>query len=140
MEGEKRNPLMEWQERLTPEQRRENARRAGLASAASAKRHRLQRDILKEMLLLECDEEQAAVALQALGLDPTFANAANLSVLRRAVHGDVECLRYIRDTIGEKPTESFQMGIQNTPVKALDMTKLSDAELEALADRADSGE
>lgn len=140
MEGEKRNPLMDWQSELTPEQRRENARRAGIASAASAKKRRLQRDILNQMLTLQCDDEQAAAALQALGLDPTFANAANLSVLRRAVHGDVECLRYIRDTIGEKPTESFQMGIQNTPVKALDMTKLSDAELEALADRADSGE
>jgi len=98
------------------------------------------RDILNQMLSLECDDEQAAAALQALGLDPTFANAANLSVLRRAVHGDVECLRYIRDTIGEKPTEAFQLGVYNTPVKALDMTKLSDAELEALADRADSGE
>ena len=140
MEGEKRNPLMDWQSELTPEQRRENARRAGIASAASAKKRRLQRDILNQMLTLQCDDEQAAAALQALGLDPTFANAANLSVLRRAVHGDVECLRYIRDTIGEKPTEAFQLGVSNTPVKALDMTKLSDAELEALADRADSGE
>ena len=140
MEGEKRTPLMDWQAGLTKEQRSENARRAGIASAASAKKRRLQRDILNQMLTLQCDDEQAAAALQALGLDPTFANAANLSVLRRAVHGDVECLRYIRDTIGEKPTESFQMGIQSTPVKALDMTKLSDAELEALADRADSGE
>ena len=87
------------------------------------------------MLAVQCDDEEICEALRALGLDESFANAANLSVLRKAMRGDVECLRYIRDTIGEKPTESMQLGVFNTPVKALDMTKLTDAELEALADR-----
>ena len=133
----KGNPahLMDWQERLTPEQRSENARRAGLASAAKRHQHRLQREILTDMLSVQCDDDEMCKALQALGLDESFANAANLSILRRAVRGDVECMRYIRDTIGEKPTESMQLGVFNTPVKALDMTKLTDAELEALADR-----
>lgn len=133
----KGNPahLMDWQERLTPEQRSENARRAGLASAAKRYQHRLQRDVLTDMLAAQCNDEEICEALRALGLDASFANAANLSVLRKAMRGDVECLRYIRDTIGEKPTESMQLGVFNTPVKALDMTKLTDAELEALADR-----
>jgi hypothetical protein len=134
------NPMLEWQASLTPEQRRENARRAGIASAASRKQCKLQREILKDIMSLDCDDEEAALACKALGLDASFANAANLAVIRRAVRGDVECMRYIRDTMGEKPTESMQLGVFNTPVKALDMTKLSDAELEALADRADAGE
>lgn len=134
------NPMLEWQASLTPEQRRENARRAGIASAASRKQCKLQREILKDIMSLDCDDEEAALACQALGLDASFANAANLAVIRRAVRGDVECMRYIRDTMGEKPTESMQLGVFNTPVKALDMTKLSDAELEALADRSDAGE
>lgn len=124
----------------TPEQRREWARNAGLASAAARKKCKLQREILKDIMSLDCDDEEAALACKALGLDASFANAANLAVIRRAVRGDVECMRYIRDTMGEKPTESMQLGVLSTPVKALDMTKLSDAELEALADRTDTGE
>lgn len=76
--------------------------------------------------------------LEQLGLDPTFSGAMNLAVVWRAMHGDVEAVRYIRDTLGEKPSESINLGVFDTPVKSLDLTKLSDAELEALADRADS--
>ena len=121
----------------TPEQRREWASKAGKASAAKRYQHKRQQEILKDLLRIECDDEEACEALRALGLDETFANAANLQVMRRAMRGDVEALRYIRDTIGEKPTESMQLGVLSTPVKALDMTKLSDAELQALADRTD---
>jgi hypothetical protein len=124
----------------TPEQRREWASKAGKASAAKRYQHKRQQEILKDLLRIECDDEEACAALKELGLDETFANAANLSVMRRALKGDVEALRYIRDTIGEKPTEAMQLGVYNTPVKALDLTKLSDAELEALADRVDGDE
>ena len=125
---------------FTPEQRREWAVMGGKASAAKRYQHKRQQEILKDLLRIECDDKEACEALRALGLDETFANAANLQVMRRAMRGDVEALRYIRDTIGEKPTESMQLGVFNTPVKALDMTKLSDAELEALADRADDSD
>lgn len=124
----------------TPEQRREWASKAGKASAAKRYQHKRQQEILKDLLAIQCDDDTACEALRALGLDETFANAANLSVMRRALKGDVECLRYIRDTIGEKPSESMQLGVFSTPVRALDMTKLSDAELQVLADRADSGD
>ena len=43
----------------------------------------------------------------------------------------------MRDTIGEKPTETTALQISNQPIRAMDLTQLSDAELEALADRAD---
>lgn len=122
---------------FTSEQRREWAVAGGKASAAKRYQKQLQRDILKDMLSAECDDDVAVEQLKALGLDASFANAANLAVLRRAVKGDVECMRYIRDTIGEKPTESMNLGVHSTPVKALDLTKLSDQELEALADRTD---
>ena len=118
-----------------PEVRRAWARHAAQVKAARNRQIRAQKEILREILSLRCDDETACEALRALGLDESFANAANLAVLRRAVHGDVEALRYVRDTIGEKPTESMNIGVSNTPVRALDMTKLSDAELEALADR-----
>lgn len=130
--------LVQNREDFTPEQVREFCSRAGKASGARRHREKLQRDILRELMVLECDDDQIVDELTKLGLEPTFAHAMNLAVLRKALRGDVESARYVRDTMGEKPTENMNLGVFNTPTKALDMTKLSDAELEALADRADS--
>lgn len=134
--------LMDWQERLTPEERSENARRAGLASAKKRFQHKLQKDILKDILSLECDDKEAVNALKALGLDESFANAANLAVLRRAVKGDVESLRYIRDTIGEKPRDGLEIGnLDGKPLATIDMSTMTDDELRALiASRRDAEE
>lgn len=129
--------MIEANKLLTPEERSRRASIAGKASVESRRRIKSQREILRHILAIGCDDEEACEALKALGLEPDFANAANLAVLRKAVRGDVEALRYIRDTIGEKPTEQTQLSVLNQPVKALDMTKLSDAELQALADRDD---
>jgi hypothetical protein len=133
--------LMRWVEGLTPEERSEHARKAGIASAKKRFQHKMQKDILKDILSLECDDKEAVNALKALGLDESFANAANLAVLRRAVKGDVESLRYIRDTIGEKPREGLEIGnLDGKPLASIDMSKLTDDELKALiaARRADS--
>ena len=132
--------LMRWVESMTPEQRSEHARQAGLASAKKRYQHRLQKDILKDILSLECDDDEAVKALKALGLDESFANAANLAVLRRAVKGDVESLRYIRDTIGEKPRDGLEIGnLDGKPLATIDMSSLTDDELRALiASRRDA--
>ena len=134
--------LTNWVASLTPEERAEHARKAGLASAKKRYQHRLQKDILKDILSLECDDTEAVNALKALGLDESFANAANLAVLRRAVKGDVESLRYIRDTIGEKPREGLEIGnLDGKPLATIDMSKMTDAELMALiASRSEAEE
>lgn len=134
--------LTSWSASLTPEQRVEHARKAGLASAAKRYQHRLQKDILKDILSLECDDQEAVNALKALGLDESFANAANLAVLRRAVKGDVESLRYIRDTIGEKPRDGLEIGnLDGKPLATIDMSTMTDDELRALiASRRDAEE
>ena len=46
----------------------------------------------------------------------------------------MDAQRYVRDTIGEKPTDNYNLGIQNKPIKSLDMSQLSDEQLEALAE------
>ena len=125
--------LMNWVAGLTPEERVEHARQAGLASGRKRYQHKLQKDILKDILSLECDDTEAVNALKALGLDESFANAANLAVLRRAVKGDVESLRYIRDTIGEKPREGFEVGgFDGKPLASIDMSSMTDDQLRAL--------
>ena len=75
--------------------------------------------------------------MAAAGMEPSIANAINFAVLRKAQTGDIEAARYVRDTIGEKPTETTAIQVSNQPIRAMDLTQLSDAELEALADRTD---
>ena len=121
----------------TPEERHEWAVKAGRASADKRRRMKAQRDILRDLMRTDCADEAVAEALISAGMEPSIANAINFAVLRRAQTGDIEAARYVRDTIGEKPTETTALQISNQPVRAMDLTQLSDAELEALADRAD---
>lgn len=133
-----RHDIRDWQATLSPEERSERARVAGKASVAGRRKYKTMRETLRVLLSLDVTDPKMAEGLKALGLDPSFSNAIGLSVIQKAATlGDVEAARFARDTVGEKPTEAFNLGISNSPVKALDLSKLSDAELEALADQAD---
>lgn len=123
---------------LSPEQRVENAKRAAQASAKARAKHRLFKDILKDVLATPISsQEEAFGQLKALGLEANHENAMMLAAAKRAMLGDIEAARFVRDTVGEKPTEAFNLAVHNGPIKALDMAGLSDQELEALADQAD---
>jgi hypothetical protein len=115
----------------------ENASKAGKASAAARRKHKAFRDVFRDILSLDVTDEKVAETLQSLGLDPSFANAIGLqAILKAAQTGDIEAARFARDTIGEKPTEALQMSFDK-PVKSMDLSKLSDAELEALAQQVE---
>ena len=43
----------------------------------------------------------------------------------------------MRDTLGEKPTESFNLATTDRPIRSLDLSGYTDAELEAIADGLD---
>ena len=122
---------------FTPEQRREWAQKAGLASAEAKKRRKSSMEIMRAVLSCEITEEQGAKELKALGLDATWGVDIAVAQARRARAGDTEAARFCRDTAGDKPTESMNIGLYDKPVKATDLTQLSDAELEALADQLD---
>ena len=103
--------IQDWHRELSQEERTELARKAGKASADNRRKYKAFRDCLREILTLD------------------VTDAAEL--------GDIEAARFVRDTNGEKPTEALQLGITDKPIKSMDLSKLSDAELEALADRAE---
>lgn len=121
----------------TPEELHEWVVKAGRASADKRRRMKAQREILRDLMRTDCADEAVAEALISAGMEPSIANAINFAVLRKAQTGDIEAARYVRDTIGEKPTETTAIQVSNQPIRAMDLTQLSDAELEALADRAD---
>ena len=86
-------------EDLTPIERRERARKAGIASG----KVRAERKTLREELLL----------LLAQG---DTQNKLSLSLIQKALTGDTKAYEVIRDTIGEKPKDIIDANV-NTEIK-----------------------
>lgn len=120
----------------TPEKARENGRKGGVASGVAKRKKRTFRELIETVMTMEVDDPAIHAKLTELGLDPTHDMAITMAAVHKAETGDIEATRYLRDTKGEKPTEALQMSIDK-PIKAMDLSQLSDAELEALADQAD---
>ena len=132
-----RHDIREWQAKQTKEQLSETARLGGLATQEKNRRYKTFRECMKDILSLDVTDETVREQLVKMGLDPSFSNAISFSAILRAANvGDIEAARFTRDTVGEKPTEALQMTIDK-PIKSMDLSQLSDAELEALADQAD---
>ena len=124
----------------SPEQRREWAQKAGLASGEARRRRKSSMETMREVLSCKLDDDDMIQKLKAFGLDDNFGAGIALMQARRAIMGDTEAARFCRATAGDKPTEALTLAMTDKPVKAMDLTQLSDEELEALADRVDEGQ
>ena len=128
----KRNPLMEDYSQLSPEQRTEQCRKAGIAGREARRKYRTQRELLSLILSSPIDDKEKAKKLKEAGFPATYGGAMAFAATAKAVDGDIEAARFVRDTVGEKPTESYQMNVTDKPVKSLDLTQLTDEEREAM--------
>jgi hypothetical protein len=105
----------------------------GKASQAKQRRRKTQAEIIRQIMDLTLTPEEGGAALQALGLDPTWATDANVAVMQKARKGDVESLRYLRDTIGEKPRDGLEIGnLDGQPLSTIDLSTLTDEQLRAM--------
>lgn len=111
--------------------------KGGRNAQATHRRHRAMREVLQQLMALDTTDTAMLDLLGQLGLDPTNDNAVSLAQILNAVKGDTEAARFVRDTLGEKPTEIYNLGVSPKPIRALDLSKLSDEELEALADQTE---
>lgn len=109
----------------------------GLEKAAANRRQYIeQKNLLRKLLKTDVQDEELTNQLLALGLEPTFGGGMAFKALCRAMTGDIDAIKYVRDTVGEKPNYDTTINL-NAPVKALDMAHMTDAQLMALADQAD---
>ena len=105
----------------------------GKASSEKQRRRKTQAEIIRQIMALTLTPEEGADKLEALGLDPTWATDANVAVMQKARKGDVESLRYLRDTIGEKPRDGLEIGnLDGQPLSTIDLSTLSDEQLRAM--------
>ena len=121
---------------LTTEEAREIGRKGGIASGEARRRRRTLREAAQTLLSAGLMLEQVdPEVLKALGVEtPTNADGLMLIALTKAAKGDVEAMRFVRDTGGEVPTSKVEVGgIEDKPIEVLDLSALTDSQLQELA-------
>lgn len=110
------------------------ARKGGQASMLARKRRKMQREVLEQVMTLPYSDEERRAKMIEMGLSGDYIDAINLGVADKAAKGDVDAARYIRDTLGEKPVDRSAISLVDRPIETLDMSSLSDEELDSLAE------
>lgn len=105
----------------------------------SAERKRRNKTIAKAILTIlampETDREKKAKLNELFGDTGTKMDSMAFSAIECAINGDVDAMRFVRDTIGEKPVAGVAVGnLDGQPLATVDLSQLSDAELMRIAD------
>jgi hypothetical protein len=107
-------------EDLTPNERRESARKAGIASGKARREKKALKDTLEELLAMpikdgqsqEIDKIKSIAGIK--GKNITMQEAIMVAMLNKAAKGDVRAAEYVRDTIGQKPDSKMNIEHEGT--------------------------
>ena len=123
----------------TPEQIKAWASNGGKACAEARRKRKRLAEAAKWLLAAKdiiSDEDIKAKFLE-LGVEDegTNAEALMLVALRKAAKGDVEAMKFVRDTGGEAPKSQVELtGDIDRPIATMDLRNLSEAELMRIAE------
>lgn len=135
MDEKVKTPIEIYNDSATHEERVERSRKAGIASGAARRHYRSQKEILTTISTMDVDDPRTKEALIALGLDPTFANAMAIAQYRKAaVIADGDAARYVRDTLGERPTDKHEVRADLTDLSTLSTEELLQMVADEVAD------
>lgn len=107
--------------RMTPEQRAEYGRQGGIKSGETKRRKKAMKETLDVLLSLPlrsgkyADIEAVKNFAALKGKNISTQEAMLISMMQRAMKGDVKAAEFIRDTVGQKPVENMNMNM-NLPV------------------------
>lgn len=122
----------------TPEQIKEWTSKAGKASNEARRRKKRLQDAAKWLLQQDdvISNKDVQAKLKALGIeDATNAEALMLIALRKAAAGNVEAMKFVRDTGGEAPKNQVELtGDTDRPIATLDLRAMSEDELLRIAE------
>lgn len=98
----------------SPEERRALAKAGAAASAEAKRKKKAMREQLELLLALPSKNKKELKRLQDMGVDPE--NIDNQMVLLTAMYtkactGDFYAAQFIRDTVGEKPTDKHAVEV-----------------------------
>ena len=129
------NPVMppDFGKSFTPEERKKNSSKGGKASAKLRRERKRANEILNIFLSMplkkrkeaEIDDIKAFEELK--GKNITVNEAIQLRQVQRALNGDLASATYIRDTVGDKPSENVNVNAEvKNPFKDLTTEELKD--------------
>lgn len=97
---------------LTPSERSENARKAGIASGKARRERRDMKKSLEMLLGLSIkkgdiiDAENAEALTDVKGKNLTVQDAILVAQIQKALKGDLRAAEFLRDTAGQKPVDN----------------------------------
>lgn len=100
---------------MTPEERRENGRKGGIASGEAKRAKKAMRERLEILLDLpmksgkgaDLDSIKNFAALK--GKNITVQDAMMIAQIQKALKGDTTAAAFVRDTSGQKPTDDMHI-------------------------------
>lgn len=100
---------------MTPEERKENGRKGGIASGEAKRRKKAMKERLEILLELPlksgkgADIESIKNFAALKGKNITVQDAMMLAQIQKALKGDTTAAAFIRDTAGEKPGDNMSI-------------------------------
>ena len=134
------NPVMpdNFGKSFTPEERRINASKGGIKSGQVKREKKRAKEILNIFLSMplkkrkEAEIEDIRAFEELKGKNITVNEAIQLKQVQRALNGDLASATYIRDTVGDKPSDNVNVNAEvKNPFKDLtteELRKLIDSE------------
>lgn len=106
----------------TKEEARERGRRGGIASGEARRRKKTMRETLEAILLMQVgtgkstDIDAITKFAELKGKNITVQEAMIIAQAQKALKGDLPALQFIRDTMGQKPTDNMNLVAEMTPL------------------------
>ena len=100
---------------MTPEERAENGRKGGIASGEAKRKKKAMKETLDVLLSMpiksgkSIDIEVIKNFAAIKGKNINVQEAMIISMLQRALKGDVKAAEFIRDTSGQKPKDNMEI-------------------------------
>jgi fumarylacetoacetate (FAA) hydrolase family protein len=101
--------------KMTPEERRENGRKGGIASGEAKRKKKAMRERLEILLDMPiksgkgADIESIKNFAALKGKNITVQDAMMIAQIQKALKGDTAAAAFIRDTAGEKPGDNMSI-------------------------------
>lgn len=102
---------------MTPEQRRENGRKGGIASGEAKRAKKAMRERLEIMLDMPmkpgkgADIESIKNFAAIKGKNITVQDAMMIAQIQKALKGDTNAAAFVRDTAGQNPTQKIEQEV-----------------------------
>ena len=113
--------IEKYNETLTQEERTKRAQQAGIASGIARREQRTFKDTLQTLLSLSLKSGESVDIQQIQSMadlkkqNISVQEAILIAQIHKAIKGDTTAAVYVRDTSGQRPTESVDMKM-NLPV------------------------